>query len=51
MRANEVVLITLLQNFKTKYQRAIILEKYIQKYGALSQEAGEIIKGLLDEVK
>lgn len=51
MSVNEAVLITLLQNFRTKYQRAVILEKYIQKYGALSQEVGEIARRLVDEVE
>lgn len=49
MSENEVVLITLLKYFTIKYQRTIILQKYIQRYGALSQEAGNKVREILDE--
>lgn len=51
MSVNEVTLIILLKNFKTKYQRTLILQKYVQKYGALSQEAGIKVREILDEVE
>ena len=51
MSGNEVVLIILLNHFKTKYQRTLILQKYVQQYGALSQEAGIKAREILDEVE
>ena len=51
MSANEVALIILLKYFKTKYQRTTILQKYVQRYGALSQEAGNKVREILDEVE
>ena len=47
MNANETVLIVLMQNFRTRRQQALVLEKYVQRYGPLSQEAGERVKELL----
>lgn len=50
MNGNEVVLIVLLKNYKTKRQRTLILQHYVQQYGALSREAGVKVKEILDEV-
>ena len=47
MNANETVLIVLMQNFRTRRQQVLVLEKYVQRYGPLSQEAGELVKELL----
>lgn len=51
MSVNEAVLIILMRNFATKYQRVLALEKYVQSYGALSEEAWEKVRKLIDEVK
>ena len=49
MNAQEATLIILMQNFKTKYQRVLALEKYVQHFGALSQESGNKAKELISE--
>ena len=51
MTVNEATLIILLKNFKTKYQRTLILQKYEQRYGALSIETGIKVRKVLDEVE
>ena len=51
MSVNEAMLMILMKNFATKSGRVLALEIYIQKYGALSQDAWEKIKPLLDEVE
>ena len=47
MSVSESVLIVLMQNFRTRRQQALVLEKYVQRYGPLSQEAGAKVKELL----
>lgn len=49
MSVNEAMLIILMKNFRTKYQRTLALEKYVQHYGGLSQEAWEKAKALIAE--
>ena len=44
----EELLITILKN-ATKENRAYILQSYIQRYGPLSNEAGEVVKELLKD--
>lgn len=44
----EELLITILKN-ATKENRAYILQSYIQRYGPLSNEAGETVKELLKD--
>ncbi|HCI83282.1 MAG TPA: hypothetical protein DHV79_01430 [Lachnospiraceae bacterium] len=44
----EELLITILKN-ATKENRAYILQSYIQRYGPLSNEAGEAVKELLKD--
>lgn len=51
MSVNEAVLIILMRNFVTKYQRVLALEKYVQNYGALSEEACEKVRKLIGEAK
>jgi hypothetical protein len=51
MSVNEVMLIILLKNFKTKQQQALVLQKYVLQYGALSQEAGIKVREILAEVE
>lgn len=50
MNVNEAVLILLMQNFRTKFQRVLVLEKHIQHYGPLSQDAGKIARELVEEL-
>ena len=51
MSVNEAMLMILMKNFGTKSGRVLALEKYVQRYGALSQDAWVKIKPLLDEVE
>ena len=51
MSASEKVLIAAMIFFPTRYQRTLLLEKYVQQYGALSEEAGEEAKKLLKEAR
>jgi len=48
MSKSEAMLFILMQNFPMKSQRAIMLEKYVQRYGPLSSEAWEKIKVLIN---
>lgn len=50
MSANEAFLILLMQNFRTRYQRVLVLEKYVQHYGPLSQDAEKIARELVEEL-
>lgn len=49
MSVNEAALIMLMQQFPARFQRALILERYIQHYGPLSEETGKKAKELIDE--
>lgn len=44
---NEAMLIILMRNFTTKYQRTLALEKYVQHYGGLSEQAWQKVKELI----
>ena len=50
MTVSETVLVVLLQGVKTKLQKTIILQKYIQAYGGISEEAGNKIREIMNEV-
>lgn len=49
MTVNEATLVILMQNYPMKFQRVLMLEKYVQRYGSLSSDAGEKIKVLIKE--
>ena len=49
MSVNEATLFILMQNFPMKFQRVLMLEKYVQRYGSLSSDAWEKIKVLIKE--
>lgn len=49
MTVNEGILILLLKCTELNWQRVLMLEKYVQSYGGLSQEAGEKVRELLKE--
>ena len=51
MSAQEATLVIILKALGTKYQRVLALEKYIQHYGSLSQDAGEKVREILKEVE
>ena len=47
MTDNEKTLIKILSESKTKEERALLLQSYIQTYGPLSNEAGRKVKELM----
>ena len=49
MNVSEATLIILMQNYPMKSQRVLMLEKYVQRYGALSEKAWEKVRELIKE--
>ena len=49
MTDNEVLLITALKLAKDSNLRALLLESYIQEYGALPDEVGDKVRQILEE--
>lgn len=47
MTDNEKKLIEILSKNKTKEEKALLLQSYIQTYGPLSNEAGKKVKELM----
>ena len=51
MKQEEVVLINIINSCNNINVLAFILESYVQQYGPLSNEAGDIIKDRIEELK
>lgn len=54
MNVNEAMLFICMKNLQTKYERTLLLEKYIQRYGPLSDDGWEKVIELImagDDVK
>lgn len=49
MCINEALLIMMLKNLETNPERVLVLQKYVLRYGALSQEAGIKVREILAE--
>lgn len=51
MKQEEVALINIINSCNNINVLAFILESYVQQYGPLSNEAGDIIKDRIEELK